>query len=155
MLRITALAVLLAASTTLAQTRTALPSQTKPPAAAAVVPAALKPLQGTWVLTTPDGQPMAQSGDLTITVTGDKYAQAVAGEVSERGSIKLDTTKKPTWIDLTITEGSAAGKMQVGLIEVTADVMKGVLGEPGSSSRPTSLTPTEGVIAFIAKKKPA
>ena len=154
MLRFTALAVLLAASTTFAQTRTAAPAQTKP-AAAAAVPAALKPLQGTWILTTPDGQPMAQSGDLTIEVTGDKYAQAVAGAVNERGSIKLDATRTATWIDLTITEGDDAGKLQVGLIEVTGGLMKGVFGQAGATTRPASLTPSPGVISFVGKKKPA
>ena len=154
MIRLTALAVLLAASTSFAQTPAAQAGQTKPPATASV-PAALKPLQGTWILTAPDGSPLAQSGELTITVTGDTYAQAVGGAVNERGTIKLDTTKKPTWIDLTITEGSDAGKLQIGLIEVTGDVMKGVLSTPGNTVRPTSLTPSGDVIPFVAKRKPA
>ena len=155
MIRLTALAVLLAASTSLAQTPAAQAGQTKPSAAAAAVPAALKPLQGTWILTTPDGQPLAQSGDLTITITGDKYAQSVAGAVNERGTIKLDATKKPAWIDLTITEGADAGKHQVGLIEVTGGVMKGVFGAPGSTTRPANLTPAANIISFVGKKKPA
>ena len=151
MIRFTVLAVLLAAPTTFAQTSTPQAGQAKPPVVTSVVPAALKPLQGTWVLTTPDGQPLAPNGDLTITVTGDQYAQAIAGEVNERGTLKIDATKKPTWIDLNITEGSDAGKLQVGLIEVTGNVMKGVLGAPGDTTRPTSVT--EGPIVFIAKKK--
>jgi uncharacterized protein (TIGR03067 family) len=155
MIRLTALAVMLAASTSFAQTPAAQAGQTKPSAAAAAVPAALKPLQGTWVLTTPDGQPMADSGELAITITGDKYAQSVAGAVNERGTIKLDTTKKPTWIDLTITEGADAGKLQVGLIEVTGGVMKGVLGVAGATTRPTSLAPAPDMISFVGKKKPA
>ena len=149
-----ALAVVLAASSLSTQAAAQAP-QTKPTTPAAAVPAALKPLQGTWVLTTPDGKPLADSGDLTITVTGDKYAQAVAGAVNERGSIKLDATKKPTWIDLTITEGGDAGKLQVGLIEVTGGVMKGVLAIAGSTTRPTSLAPAPDMIAFVGKKKPA
>ena len=155
MIRLTALAVLLAASTSFAQTPAAQAGQAKPAAAAAAVPAALKPLQGTWVLTSPDGQSMAQSGDLTITITGDKYAQSVAGAVNERGTIKLDTTKKPAWLDLTITEGADAGKLQVGLIEVTGDVMKGVLGVAGATTRPASLAPAPDMISFVGKKKPA
>jgi len=150
-----AVVILLAASPLSAQTPAGQARQAKPPATAAGVPAALKPLQGTWVLTTPDGQPLAQSGDLTITITGDTYAQAVAGAVNERGTIKLDATKKPTWIDLTITEGSDAGKLQIGLIEVTGDVMKGVLGAAGSTTRPTSLAPAPEMISFVGKKKPA
>ena len=154
MIRHITLAALLAASPLFAEAQTAPARQTKPPAAAAAVPAALKPLQGTWLLTTTDGQPLAEGG-LTIEITGDKYAQAVAGAVNERGTIKLDTTKKPTWIDLTITEGSDAGKLQVGLIEVTAGVMKGSLAVAGSTTRPTTLAPAPDMILFIAKKKPA
>ena len=112
-------------------------------------------MQGTWVLTTPDGQPLTQSGDLTIAITGDKYAQAVAGTVNERGTVKLDATKKPTWIDLTITEGADAGKLQVGLIEVSGGVMKGVFAAAGNPTRPTSLAPAPGLISFVGKKKPA
>ncbi len=152
MIRMTALAAVLATSVAFAQTKPAPPAQTKP-APSAPVPAALKAFQGTWVLTTVDGQPLAQNGELTITVTGDKYAQAVAGDVNERGTIKIDSTKKPTWIDLQITEGADAGKLQVGLIEVTGNTMKGVLAVAGATTRPTSLTPAEGAIAFVGKKK--
>jgi uncharacterized protein (TIGR03067 family) len=151
MIRLTALAILLATSVSFAQTKPAAPAGQTKPAPAGAVAAALKPYQGTWILTTPDGQPLAQSGDLTITITGDKYEQAVAGTVNERGSIKLDATKKPTWIDLTITEGSDAGKLQVGVIEVTGTAMKGALGPAGDTTRPTSVT--QGPIVFIAKKK--
>jgi len=154
-IRLTALAIVFAASTSFAQTTAAPTRQTSPAAGAASVPAALKPYQGTWVLTTPDGQPLAQNGDLTIAITGDKYAQSVAGVVNERGSIKLDATKKPTWIDLTITEGADAGKIQVGLIEIADGVMKGVLGAAGSTTRPAGLAAAPGMISFIGKKKPA
>src|SRR4029434_9124244 len=102
-------------------------------------------LQGTWVLTTPDGQPMAP-GDLTIAFTGNTYAQSVGGAVNERGTIKIDATKKPMWIDLSITEGPDAGKTQAGLIEITGAAMKGVFGMAGSPTRPTSLAPATGLI---------
>jgi len=155
MIRHVAVAVLLAASPLPAQTSTSPARQTKPPATAPAVAAALKPLQGTWVLTTPDGQPLTQSGDLTIAITGDKYAQAVAGTVNERGTVKLDATKMPTWIDLTITEGADAGKLQVGLIEVSGGVMNGVFAAADNPTRPTSLAPAPGLISFVGKKKPA
>ena len=150
-MRFTALAILLATSVSFAQTKPAAPAAQTKPAPTAAVSAALKPYQGTWVLTTPDGQPLAPNGDLTITITADKYEQAVAGTVNERGSVKLDATKKPTWVDLTITEGPDAGKLQVGVIEVTGTTMKGALSPAGDTTRPTSVT--EGPIVFIAKKK--
>ena len=153
--RITALAVLLAASTAFAQTPPSQTGQKKPPTVAATVPAALKPFQGTWILTSPDGKPLDPSGDLTITITGDKYAQALAGTVNERGTIKLDPAKKPMWIDLSITEGADAGKQQVGVIEIAGGVMKGVFAGAGATTRPTTTAPTAGFISFVGKKKPA
>ena len=154
MIRHLAATVLIATASLSAQTPAGQAGQTKPPAPAARVPAALKPLQGTWVLTSADGKPLAEGG-LTFAITGDKYAQAVAGAVNERGTIKLDATKKPMWIDLTITEGSDAGKPQVGLIEVTNGVMKGALSYAGSTKRPASLEPASDVITFVGKKKPS
>jgi uncharacterized protein (TIGR03067 family) len=159
MIRLTVLAAFLAASTAFAQTpaqsTAAQAGQKKPPTVVATVPAALKPYQGTWILTSPDGQPLAQGGEMTLTITGDKYAQAVAGAVNERGTIKLDATKKPAWIDLTITEGADAGKQQVGLIEVTGGTMKGVFGQVGATTRPANLAAAPGMISFVGKKKPA
>ena len=157
MIRSLAVAIVLAVSSVSAHTPAAQATQTKPPATkpaapAATVPAALKPLQGTWVLTTPDGQPLAP-GDLTITFTGNTYAQSVGGAVNERGTIKIDATKKPMWIDLTIKEGADAGKTQVGLIEITGATMKGAFGMAGSPTRPASFAPGAGVISFVGKKK--
>src|SRR5262245_20921054 len=68
---------------------------------------ALAPLQGTWVLTSPSGQPLGgEGGELTFAITGDTYAQAIGGAVNERGTIKVDGTKKPMWIDLAIKDGA-------------------------------------------------
>ena len=98
-------------------------------------------------------QPLAQSGELSILVTGNSYAQTVAGAVNERGTLKIDATKKPMWIDLTITEGSDAGKTQLGLIEVKGDTFTGILAFPGEATRPASFTATGNVIPFVGKKK--
>jgi uncharacterized protein (TIGR03067 family) len=125
-------------------------AQSKP----AAVPRALQPLQGVWVLSGPNGQPLTQDGsELVITVTGDKYAQSVSGAVNERGTIKVDATKKPMWLDLHIAEGTDAGKIQLGLLEIKGDTMTGALKIPGDTTRPENLTPQPGVIAFMAKKK--
>lgn len=132
--------VLAAAATTFAQTKPA------------PVDKNLAPFQGAWVLTTPSGQPLSSSGDLVIQVTGNAYAQSIGGTVNERGTLKLDATKKPIWIDLTITEGADAGKTQLGLIEVKGDAMTGILGFP-SEARPASFTAQGNVIPFVGKKK--
>jgi hypothetical protein len=40
----------------------------------------------------------------------DKYVQTVNGEVVEKGSFKLDETKKPFALDILVAEGTDAGQ---------------------------------------------
>ena len=108
-------------------------------------------LQGTWVLTSINGQPL--SDELTLTIAGDKYHQTVGGTVNERGTIKVDASKKPMTIDLAITEGSDAGKTQLGIIEVTGDTIRGNLDTPGAGQRPADFTIKDGALMFVGKKK--
>jgi len=143
------LTLVLAASVTtvaLAQTQTA-----RPTAAAASKTQALA--QGTWVLTTANGEDLTGAPEITVTITGDKYVQTTAGNIVERGSFKIDETKKPMTIDLIISEGDAAGKTQLGVIEVTETTMRGNLNTAGESVRPKDFAPVDGFFAFTAKKK--
>ena len=68
-------------------------------------------LQGTWTIESINGQ-SAQEGTppLSLSFDGDKYSQAVGTDINERGAFKLDASKKPMPIDLTIVEGDDAGK---------------------------------------------
>jgi uncharacterized protein (TIGR03067 family) len=110
-------------------------------------------LQGTWTVTAINGQSTADAGqNMTLTITGERYSQAVNGEVNERGTIKVDPTKKPMTIDFTISEGNDAGKPQAGLVEVTGDSMTMHLSQPGDATRPSSMAPQEGFFLVTAKK---
>ena len=112
-------------------------------------------VQGTWVVASINGEtaPMGAQ-EMTLTFTGDKYEQALGGQVNERGTIKVDTSKKPMTIDLAIGEGSDAGKTQLGIFEVSGESMKLHLDTPGAGQRPTDFTGKEGSYMVIAKKKP-
>jgi len=115
--------------------------------------AVLASLQGKWVINSFNGQAVGEGGmEVSLTFTGDKYAQAMNGEVNERGTIKLDASKKPMTIDLIITEGSDAGKTQLGVFEVTADKLTANLNTPGTTQRPADFTPQEGFFVFVATK---
>jgi uncharacterized protein (TIGR03067 family) len=83
---------------------------------------ALASVQGTWAIVTVNGE---SNGGMTmsLTFTGDKYAQTTNGAVDERGAIKIDPAKKPMAIDLIITEGNDAGKLQLGIFELNGDTM--------------------------------
>lgn len=110
-------------------------------------------LQGTWLITTLNGQSAPEGGpQLTLTFAGDKYHQTLGGDVNERGTFKLDTSKKPMTIDLTIVEGDDAGKTQLGIIEVTGDTFRASLDTPGAAQRPADFNLKDGVLVFSGKK---
>jgi uncharacterized protein (TIGR03067 family) len=113
-------------------------------------------LQGTWLITSINGQTIADQGPpLTLTFTGEKYHQTLGTEVNERGTIKVDATKKPMTIDLVITEGDDAGKTQLGIIEVTGDTIRANLDRPGAGQRPSDFAVKDGGIMFEGKRKPS
>jgi uncharacterized protein (TIGR03067 family) len=122
----------------------------QPPADAAKTLAAF---QGRWVISAVDGKPVpGPGGEVALTITGDTYAQVVNGTVTERGTLEIDTARKPMTIDLTIKEGADAGKSQVGLIDVSGDTLTLHLSMPGSATRPTSMAPAPGFMLFTAVK---
>jgi uncharacterized protein (TIGR03067 family) len=111
-------------------------------------------LQGTWVISSINGQTAPEgSPEMTLTFTGDKYSQAVGGEVNERGTIKVDASKTPMTIDLIIVEGADAGKTQLGIFEITGDTIRASLDNPGAQQRPKDFTLSEGSLMFVGKKK--
>ena len=111
-------------------------------------------LQGTWAITSMNGQaPQEGSPELTLTFAGDKYHQTEGGKVNERGTFKVDATKKPMTIDLVITEGGDAGKTQLGVIEVTADTLRAGFGAPGATQRPADFSGKEGFVVVMKKQK--
>ena len=111
-------------------------------------------VQGAWTMTNSNGQDMAGSGqDIIITITENKYVQTVNGQVAERGTFKIDETKKPLAIDLQILEGDDAGSSQVGIIEIDGKTMYGKIGEPGGTIRPTDFQPAAGFFTFTMVKK--
>jgi len=114
---------------------------------------AFAPLQGTWTITTFNGQSTdGMGGTSALVIKDDKYQQVTSGTVDERGSLKLDATKKPMTIDLIIEEGNDAGKLQLGIIEVTGDTMKVKLNLAGATPRPTSFEAEEGQILVTATR---
>lgn len=113
---------------------------------------ALTTAQGTWVIKTFNGQP-AGEGEISLTITGDKYAQTVNGTVNERGTLTIDPAKKPMTIDLTIQEGDDAGKLQLGLVEIAGDTMTLKLNVPGTPTRPKDMSVEEGLILVVCDRK--
>ena len=144
--RFLTLALALMATTALfAQAQTAKPDATKS--------TTLAMLQGTWVFTSMNGQDASGGPEVAVTITDNKYVQTQAGEVIERGTFKIDETKKPMTIDLTILEGDSAGKSQVGVITVTATTLTAKMADAGETTRPTNMNQEEGFFVIVATKK--
>ena len=110
-------------------------------------------LQGAWMITSANGQDMSGSGqEVLVTITDTKYVQTANGQVVERGSFKIDDTKKPIWLDLAITEGDDAGKTQLAVMQIDGKTMQVKLADPGAA-RPADFAPVEGSNVFTLVKK--
>jgi uncharacterized protein (TIGR03067 family) len=88
----------------------------------------------------------------SFTFKAGKYSSSVMGKQDEAGSYKIDATKKPAHIDLTIEEGKDKGKTQLGLIAVDGDMLKMVMARPGEKDRPKDLDGGAGIIVATFKR---
>jgi uncharacterized protein (TIGR03067 family) len=106
----------------------------------------LERLEGTWVATSAEANGEAFSDEATksmkLVVKGDKYTFTMGGE-HEKGTLKLDPTKKPKTIDIHITEGTEKGKTQLGLYELEGDTLKVCVAE-AEKDRPKEFGSKEG-----------
>jgi len=116
----------------------------------------LTSVQGIWMMTSANGQDVAGSGqEVLVTITDDKYVQTVNGQVVEKGSFKLDETKKPFALDILIVEGDEAGQKQLAIFEVdaTGKIMKVAIAQPGATVRPSAFAVADGVETLVFAKK--
>jgi uncharacterized protein (TIGR03067 family) len=99
----------------------------------------LKAFQGTWVLVaaTLEGRDHGEDfKEMKLKVTDDKY-EVGFGTVSDKGTIKLDSTKKPKQIDLATTkDGPFKGHTLPGIYEFKDDTIILCL-EANKTDRPT------------------
>jgi uncharacterized protein (TIGR03067 family) len=113
-------------------------------------------IQGAWTMTMANGQDLAGSGqDVLVTITDDKYVQTVNGQVVEKGSFKIDETKKPFALDILIVEGDEAGQKQLAIFEVDAagKTMKVAISQPGAPVRPSGFAVADGIETLVFAKK--
>ena len=104
--------------------------------AAAQAPEALR---GTWVLSSAEGKPLPPGVHVSLVIAENSYHGTVNGKINERGTLKVDSTPRPMLIDLIISEGTNAGKTQLGIVDVTGDTMQLALAEPGATARANTL----------------
>ncbi len=115
--------------------------------------AAVASFQGTWTISTVNGQAVADLGKkMSLTFTGDRYSQTTDGQVMERGTFKIDASKKPMTIDMRITEGVAVGETQIGVVQVVGDTLTLKTNTVGTPLRPTDFKPQVWYVLIVAKK---
>ena len=110
-------------------------------------------LEGTWRITSLNGRQVPDVGpQTTLSIIGERYQQALDGKVSERGTLKLDASKRPVTIDLVITEGDDSGKTQLGIVEVVDGLLRMCLDTPDAGQRPSEFAVKSGALLIEARK---
>ena len=101
----------------------------------------LNRLQGTWTLISAvrDGKPMAEdeAKRTTIVFTGDRFRfpRETADATSQRGTFRIDPTKRPRQMDATSPEGEVA----LGIYEVEGDDYRVCFAPPARCGPPPSV----------------
>jgi uncharacterized protein (TIGR03067 family) len=100
----------------------------------------LRKFQGTWTFQSSEsGGKELPAGDLKgliVIFEGDKHTVKNGDEVIQVGTQKLDTSKSPKTIDVTMTEGPNKGAVMLGIYEIDEDTLK-VCFDPQGKKRPT------------------
>jgi uncharacterized protein (TIGR03067 family) len=112
----------------------------------------LKKFQGTWTLESVETggkeQPAAEFKGVTVIFEGDKHTVKKGDEVIQVGTQKLDPSKSPKTIDVTMTEGPNKGTVMLGIYEIEGDTLKVCFDSEGKK-RPTEFKSAPGSATFV------
>jgi uncharacterized protein (TIGR03067 family) len=111
-----------------------------------------KKFQGTWTIdssvTGGEAIPAEQLKTFVVIFEGDKHTVKNGDEVIQVGTQKLDPSKSPKVIDVTMTEGPNKGAVMLGIYEIDADTLK-VCFDPEGKTRPTEFKSLPGSKNFV------
>jgi uncharacterized protein (TIGR03067 family) len=111
-----------------------------------------KALSGTWQLTAGEigGGPFpeAQLKITKLVIDGDKYTVTV-GDKIDKGSVKLDLTKKPKAMDIIGNDGPNKGKTFLAIYELNGDKLR-ICYDLTGKERPKEFKTEKGVLHFLA-----
>lgn len=118
-----------------------------------------KELDGTWlgVLGRFDGKKVVEdeAKEVQLTISGERYT-LVRGDKIDRGTSKIDPTRNPKTMDLTVMGGEFEGQTLLGIYEVVGDTHKACFSTAGKA-RPVEFAsePGSGQILWVfARAKP-
>ena len=108
--------------------------------------------QGTWTFESSEAGgkalPAGELKGLILTFEGDKHTVKKGDEVIQVGTQKLDSSKSPKTIDVTMTEGVNKGADMLGIYEISGDTLK-VCFEFEGKKRPTEFKSAAGSQTFV------
>jgi uncharacterized protein (TIGR03067 family) len=112
----------------------------------------VKKFQGDWTFKSSEAGGEALPDDelkeLVVTFEGDKHTVKKGDQVVQVGVQKLDPSKSPKAIDVTMTEGPNKGALMLGIYEINGDTLK-VCFDPEGKKRPTEFKSTPGSMNFV------
>ncbi len=112
----------------------------------------LKKFRGVWTFESVEAggkkAPAADFKGMTVTFEGDRYAVRKGDEVIQAGRQKLDPSRSPKAIDVTVSEGLNKGAVMLGIYEIDGDTLK-VCFDEGGKKRPTEFKSAPGSQTFV------
>ena len=116
----------------------------------------VKKFQGAWTIeSNVTGGKEIPPGDLkgfVVTFEGDKHTLKMGDMVIQVGYQKLDPSKSPKTIDVTMTEGPNKGAVMLGIYEIDGDTLKACF-DPQGKKRPTEFKSAPGSENFVIVHK--
>ena len=111
-----------------------------------------KKFHGVWTFASVEAggkkAPADQFKGVTVTFAGDKYTVKKGDEVIQVGTQKLDPSRSPKTIDVTVTEGLNKGAVMLGIYEIDGDTLRVCFDEEGKK-RPTEFKSPAGSQTFV------
>jgi uncharacterized protein (TIGR03067 family) len=115
-------------------------------------------LQGQWRCLTLEGLGIVlRTEDEALTIEDGTFTWKSKGWVKLRATYKLDPSRNPSRIDLTVVEssdGKDKGQRMLGIYELTDGELKWSSGLPGEKDRPTGFTKDGGLWLRFKREKP-
>jgi len=103
-------------------------------------------LQGTWKATFDDKK-------LLLTFKGDTFTFTM-GDDKYQGTFKVDPSKKPKHINMTVKKGDKfVDKTSLGIYELKGNTLKWAANEPGKDVRPDEFRETEGMLYVVLDRQ--
>jgi uncharacterized protein (TIGR03067 family) len=112
----------------------------------------IRKFQGTWTFESSEAGGKKLPADvlkgLILTFEGAKHTVKKGDEILQVGTQKLDPSKSPKTIDVTMTEGPNKGAVMLGIYEFEGDTLK-VCFDPEGKKRPTEFKSPPGSNNFV------